>query len=303
MAISLASLKRGVSALPPIITIYGDAAIGKDTFASYAPNPVFLFTENGAGILDVARWQAETYEDAMNAMVELLEQEHDFKTLVFSTLDWFEPMVWNYLIRNQPTDEKGRPVTNIEGYGFGKGFKYALDYWNDFLVLVNRLRTEKDMMIIFVAHPVVRKVTPPDSDSYDCYMIKLQDSEKTSAKDKIVESSDVVLFANWRVALTDEKLGFGASRQRAVGSGERVLYTEQRPAYEAKNRFGLPGQIHVKTKDWSDVWEVLAAHIPWFAQFGTPPSKVQPMVEVAKPEETPVDDKAPTPAFLKNKAK
>ncbi len=305
MAINLSTLKRGVSALPPIITIYGDAAIGKDTFASYAPNPVFLFTENGIGNLDVARWQADTYEDAMNALVTLLEEEHDFKTLVFSTLDWFEPMVWNYLIRNQPTDEKGRPVTNIEGYGFGKGFKYALDYWNDFLVMVNRLRSEKDMMVIFVAHPVVRKVTPPDSDSSDCYMLKLQDSEKVSAKDEIVESSDVVLFANWRVALTDEKMSFGQSRQRAVGSGERVLYTEQRPAYEAKNRFSLPGQIHVKTKDWSDVWAILASHIPWFATLDAPaPAKAAPAkpAKLVKDEATTQDTpQLATPKFLQTK--
>jgi len=279
MAISLSSLKHGISALPPIITIYGDAAIGKDTFASFAPNPVFIFTENGLGNLDVARWQVDTYEDAMTALVTLLNEPHDFKTVVFSTLDWFEPMVWNYLIRMQPNDEKGRAVTNIEGYGFGKGFKYAVDYWTDFLALINRLRTEKNMMIIFVAHPVIRKVTPPDSDSFDCYMLKLQDSEKVSAKDKIVESSDVLLFANWRVALTDEKLSFGQSRQRGVGSGERVVYTEQRPAYEAKNRYGLPAQIHVKEKDWSDVWGVLSQHISWFRQFDEP-AKLEPKAAV-----------------------
>lgn len=310
MTISLNSLQSGVSQLPPICTIYGDAAIGKDTFASFAPDPVFIFTENSSGALDVVRWQVETYEQAMEALVVLLEQEHNFKTLVFSTLDWFEPMVWNYLIRMQPTDEKGRPVTNIEGYGFGKGFKFALDYWNDFLTLINRLRTERNMMIIFVAHPVIRKVTPPDSDSYDCYMVKLQDSEKVSAKDKFVESSDVMLFANWRTALTDEKLSFGQSRQRGVGSGERIVYTEQRPAYEAKNRFGLPPQIHVKEKDWSDVWGVLASHIPWFKQFSEEkpePKKVTKPKAEAKTEaavavETKAPNPTPLPAFLKKQA-
>ena len=292
----LASLQTGVSAAPPIITIYGDAAIGKDTFASFAPNPVFIFTENGLGTLDVARWQVETYEQAMERLVTLIDEPHDFQTLVFSTLDWFEPMVWNYLIRMQPTDEKGRPITNVESYGYGKGFKFALDYWNDFLMLINRLRVERGMMIIFVAHPVIRKVTPPDSDSYDCYMLKLQDSEKVSAKDKIVESSDVLLFANWRVALTDEKLSFGQSRQRGVGSGERIVYTEQRPAYEAKNRFNLPAQIHVKEKDWSDLWAVLGSSIPWFAKFQTEVKTETKPKEATKTKEAKVEQlNAPKP--------
>jgi hypothetical protein len=209
----------------------------------------------------------------MEMTATLLTEKHEYKTVVYSTLDWFEGMVWNYLLRMQPTDEKGRPVTNVENYGFGKGFKYAIDYWKDFLELVDRLRVERDMAVIFVSHSTIRKVSPPDSDSYDSYTLKLQDSDKVSAKDKIVENSDCVLFANWRVALTDEKMGFGQSRNRGVGSGERIVYTEQRPAYEAKNRFSLPAQIHVKQKDWSDVWAVLATSIPWFQQFAEPEVK------------------------------
>ena len=301
MSISLASIQHGVSSEPPVITIYGDGGIGKDTFASYAPNPIFIFTENSLGVLDVARWHAKSYEDVMQMTHTLLTEKHDYKTVVYSTLDWFEPLIWNYLTRQQPMDEKGRPVTSVESYGYGKGFKFAIEYWKDFIELVNRLRIEKNMMIIFVAHPTVRKVTPPDSDSYDSYMIKLQDSDKVSAKDKIVESSDVVLFANWRVALTDEKLGFGASRNRGVGSGERIVYTEQRPAYEAKNRYSLPAQVHVKEKDWSDLWNVLAKHIPWFSQFSETAKPEPAKAEPAKAE--PVkDDKVIVPTFL-NKAK
>ena len=275
MAISLASIQHGISKLPPIITVYGDGGIGKDTFASNAPNPIFIFTENSIGTLDVPRIPTTSYEDVMEATVSLINEKHDYNTVVYSTLDWFEPMVWNYLLKQQPNDEKGRPVTSVESYGFGKGFKYAISYWNDFIELVNRLRTERNMMVIFVAHPTVRKLTPPDSDSYDSYMLKLQDSDKVSAKDKIVECSDCVLFANWRVALTDEKLSFGNSRNRGVGSGERIVYTEQRPAYEAKNRYGLPAQVQVKSKDWSELWSLLATSIPWFEQFRTVPNAEQ----------------------------
>lgn len=268
MAISLQSIQTGIAANPPVITIHSDTGIGKSTFAANAPNPIFIPTENSLGKLPVARFPVcGTYEDVMNSTAVLLNDKHNYLTAVYDTLDWFEPMVWNYLIRMQPNDDKGRAVTNIEGYNYGKGFKYALDYWNDFISLTDRLRFERNMMIIYIVHSTIRKVTPPDMESYEMYMPKLQDSEKTSAKDKIVEHSDVVLFANWRVALTDEKLGFGNTRNRGVGSGERVVYTEQRPAYEAKNRFDLPSQIQVKDKNWADVWSILAQNIPWFKQF------------------------------------
>lgn len=271
MAINLASIKTGITANPPVITLHSDEGIGKSTFAANGPSPIFIPTENSLGNLNVSSFPlAKNYEDVMMSIQALLNEQHNYKCAVFDTLDWFEPMVWNYLMRQQPTNEKNVPVKNVEDYGYGKGYKLAIDYWNDFIAFSDRLRFEKDMMVIYIIHSAIRKVTPPDMDSFDCYMPKLQDAEKTSAKDKIVEHSDIVLFANWRTALTGEKLGFGASRNRAVGSGERIVYTEARPAWSAKNRYNLPPQIEVKDPNWQDVWGVLAENIPWFKQFSAP---------------------------------
>lgn len=287
MAISLASLQRGVSALPPIICMFGDEGIGKSKFAANAPNPVFIFTENSLGNLDVPRWNARTYEEVMEMTLTLLNEEHDFKTVVYDTLDWFEPMVWQYLISQQPTTEKGKPIANIEDYGYGKGFKLALDYWRDFLDLVDQLRTKRNMAVIFLAHSTLQRISPPDSDSYDSWTLKLQNSDKTSAKDKITEYCDAVLFANWRVALTDEELGFNKTRQRGIGSGERAVYTEKRPAWDAKNRYDLPSQIHIRDKDWGELWSALASNVPWFASLSTKkpePTKQEAKAEVNKPK-------------------
>ena len=52
MAISLASIKRGVSETPPRILIYGVQGIGKSTFGASAPAPIFLPTEDGLGVID-----------------------------------------------------------------------------------------------------------------------------------------------------------------------------------------------------------------------------------------------------------
>jgi len=316
MAISLASLQTGVSASPPILCCFGDEGIGKSKFAANAPNPVFIFTENSLGNLDVPRWQAKSYEDVMEMTLSLLNEEHNFKTVVYDTLDWFEPMVWKYLTKQQPTTEKGKPISSIEDYGFGKGYKFALDYWQDFLDLVDRLRIGKDMAVIFLAHSTLQKITPPDGDSYDSWTLKLQNSDKTSAKDKITEYCDAVFFANWRVARAEEELGFGNSRQRGVGNGERIVYTEKRPAWDAKNRYDLPAQIHIKDKDWQDLWGAMATHIPWFKQFETEPEPakpepakkavrvVEPVAEQPAPEEVEADaakEEAPKPKFLQKK--
>ncbi len=311
MAHSLSSIQTGISIAPPIICCFGDEGIGKSRFAANAPDPIFIFTENSIGTLDVPRWNAGCYEDVMEMTSSLLNEDHNFKTVVYDTLDWLEPMVWQYLVKMQPTTEKGKPITNIEDYGYGKGFKYALDYWKDFIELVDELRIKKNMAVIFLAHSTMQKITPPDGDSYDSWTLKLQNSDKTSAKDKITEYCDAVLFANWRVALAEEELGFNKTRQRGVGSGERVVYTEKRPAWDAKNRYSLPAQIHIKDADWGDLWQVLASNIPWFKQFAEEetsspaPKETKKIIDkeiVAESTVTPtISGQPPLPGFLKKK--
>lgn len=289
MAVSLSSVKSGVSSAPPIIIIYGDGGIGKSSFAANAPNPVFIFTENSLGKLDVPRFTfdepgnpiqrevAANYEEVMESLSSLLFDEHDYKTVVIDTLDWMEPLVWNYLIRQQPTSQSGVIIRNIDDYGYGRGYKLAIDCWNDFLAMLGALRSQRNMLVMLVAHETKEKITPPDGVGYDAYTLKLQNSEKVSAKDKVVEYSDIVLFANWKVATTEEKTGSGKDqkRNRGVGSGERIVYTEKRPAYEAKNRYKLPERIHVKDEHWGDVWNALADNIPWFKTIMEEPNQPQ----------------------------
>lgn len=56
MAISLNQLVRSAHPKPPIMTLYGVHGIGKSTFASQAPSPVFIQTEDGLGMLDCAHF-------------------------------------------------------------------------------------------------------------------------------------------------------------------------------------------------------------------------------------------------------
>ena len=58
MAISLASLRRGGDARPPRLLTYGVAGVGKTLFATSAPRPVVVQTEDGLGTISAARGNA-----------------------------------------------------------------------------------------------------------------------------------------------------------------------------------------------------------------------------------------------------
>lgn len=266
MSISLASIQHGISAAPPRILIHGKQGVGKTTMISQAPLPIMIQTEDGEGLVDIPRFPlARSYEDVMEAIATLANEEHNYRTVCVDSLDWLEPLIWAKVVADNPTaNSSGRPATGLESYGYGKGQVMALDYWREYLDGLNYLRNERGMMILQTAHSKITKFEPPDSDAYDRYELKLQHSPKTSASALVQEHSDIVLFANYKVGITQEKRG-DQTRNRAIGSGQRILYTQERPAYAAKNRYDLPDAIPFDKE--GKYWEVLAEHIPWFQQF------------------------------------
>ena len=143
MAISLASLKRSSDRKPPRLLVYGTSGIGKTTLGQQAPAPVFLQTEDSEvncptfGLL-------RTYNQVMEAMASLLEEPHDFRTVVVDSLDWLEPLIWAEVCR-------ANKWAKIEDAGYGKGYVAANDQWRLVLDGFNALRDERGMGIIFLA--------------------------------------------------------------------------------------------------------------------------------------------------------
>lgn len=233
MAITIASLKKSTSLTPPRILIHGVAGVGKSTFASGAYNPAFICTEDGLGALQVNHFPlAKTYGEVAEALDALRNDEHDLGTAVIDSVDWLEPLIWAETCRINKWE-------NIEQPGYGKGYAAALDIWRDYIDRLNELRDKRGMAIIQIAHTDIKRFDSPEHEPYDRYQIKLQ----TRAAALLQEHSDIVLFANYRVSVVKSEVGFNKKIARALGSGERVMHTAERPAFLAKNRYGLPDTL------------------------------------------------------------
>lgn len=268
MAMTLQSIQHGVSFAPPRIIIYGVQGIGKTTMLSQAPSPIVIQTEDGAGVIDVPRFPlARSFDDIMEALGILANDKHDYKTVCLDSLDWMEPMVWEKTVELNPTVNKaGGAASGIESYGYGKGYAMALDIWREYIDAINFLRNERNMMVIQTAHSKITRFESPESDAYDKYELKLQHSPKTSASALIQEHSDMVLFANYKVSVTDAEKKGDHKRKRAVGTGSRMLYTQERPAFSAKNRYSLPKEISFDEN--GAYWNTLANYIPFLSTIG-----------------------------------
>jgi hypothetical protein len=245
MAISLASLRQATSLTPPRMLIHGVAGVGKSTFAANADSPVVVATEDGLGMLKVASFPvAKSFDEVMEGLAALYSESHEFRTVVVDSVDWLEPLIW----KKACDDNRWG---SIEEPGYGKGYLAALDLWRQYLDGLNALRDERGMTVIQIAHTDIKRFDSPEHEPYDRYVIKLH----ARAAALLQEHSDIVLFANYRISTVKSDVGFNKKVTRALGSGERVLYTAERPAFLAKNRYGLPDVLPLD-------WPAFAAAMP-----------------------------------------
>lgn len=230
MGFSLDAVRSSKNFEAQKVLLYGVPGIGKTTFAATFPAPILLRTEDGASALDVPTFpkllqSMPEFDDAMKA----LQGRHGFKTLIIDSLDWLEPIIWRYVCAKEG---KG----NIEDFGYGKGYVKVDDVWRTVQGKIEKIRRQ-GMHVVAIAHAVPVTYDPPDSDPYQRYSVKLH--KRASAI--WMEWADMCLFLNYK----SKVINVEGQKAKAKGSGDRVIYTAERPAYQAKSRWPLDDEIHI----------------------------------------------------------
>jgi hypothetical protein len=245
----LQRILRGVRRLPPRLLIYGTEGVGKSSTAADAPRPIFVPTEDGLGQIDCHAFPLATrFEDVISAMSVLATEEQEYQTVVIDTLDWLERLIWAKVCED-------RGVKNIEDIGYQKGYVFALDFWRQVVDALDRLRTERGMCVVLLAHCKIEKFEDPESPAYDRYSPRLH----KHANALVTEWVDAVLFATRKIVTRTEDQGFGQKRTIASGNtrdgGERILRCIGSPACVAKNRYNLPAELPLS---WNELMNHMA---------------------------------------------
>ena len=238
MAFNLKSVSKSGAIKAPRVMLYGPHGLGKTTFGASAPKPIFILTEDGLGKLEVDHFPlAASYQDVLDAIGSLYAEEHAYETVVIDSLDWLETLVQKAV--EEAHDEKAR--------AYGKGAVIAAEYWRTILDGLSALRDEKGMAVVLLAHSEIKRFDSPEVDPFDRYQPKLQ--ARSSAL--VQEWCDAVLFANLRVVTKETEVGFKKEVRRGLSTGERLIYTQERPAFLAKNRYDLPDSLPLSWSDFS----------------------------------------------------
>ncbi len=214
--------------------LYGPEGIGKSTFASQFPEPIFIDTEGSTKELNVSRFEKPA---SWSMLLEQIKYVHDnpqiCKTLVIDTVDWAEQMCIEHICAKHQKD-------GLESFGYGSGYIYVREEFGRFL---NRLEeiVEHVVNVVLVAHAQLRKFEQPDEmGAYDRWELKLGKKTASQISPLVKEWSDVLLFANYKtysIAVDDK-----GKKHKAQG-GRRVMYTSHHPCWDAKNRYGLPEEV------------------------------------------------------------
>ena len=230
MAFNLKSILKNTAMAAPRIMVYGVEGIGKSTFGAGAPNPIYILTEDGLGSLNVDHFPlATSFADVMDAIASLYKENHAFETVVIDSLDWLEAIIQREI--EQKYDAKD--------LAYGKGSLIAAERWREILDGLNALRNDKGMAVILIAHTTIKRFDSPEVEPYDRYQPKLQERSNAVVR----EWADAVLFANYKTIVKKDDVGFNQTNNRGISTGERLLFTSERPAYMAKNRYNMPESI------------------------------------------------------------
>ena len=227
---------NGLINRPQKVVIYGPEGIGKSTLASDFPAPLFIDTEGGTAHMSVCRAEwGSTWTDLLNTVKEVAASKGVCETLVIDTADWAEQLCIKHVLETRLIN--GSPAKGVEDYGYGKGYTYVGEEFQNLLAALNDV-IRNGIHVVVTAHAKMRKFEQPDElGAYDRWEMKLSKQVAPLLK----EWADIVLFCNYqtRVVTTDNKT------KKAQG-GKRVIYTSHHPCWDAKNRHGLPDKLDMQ---------------------------------------------------------
>mgnify|MGYP000276061355 CR=1 FL=1 len=277
------SVTTGVQTAPVKTVLYGPEGIGKSTFASHFPSPVFIDTEGGTKRLNVARLpQPTSWTMLLDEVAEVRKGNVPCGTLVLDTADWAERLCIQAVCARAK-------VNGIEDFGYGKGYTYAKEEFAKLLDALEEVLNAGHNVVV-LAHAAITKFEQPDAvGNYDRWSMKTSKQVAPLLR----EWCDMLLFANYKTVV--EKAGSGPQRQEQGQRRPPGAVHHPSPLLGRKNRFDLPEEVPFE-------YASIAACIPGCnaenrAAPGSPSGRAGTAQAVTERASQPEADILPTPAL------
>lgn len=229
---------------PIIITVAGEAGVGKTSFAATFPKPIFIQAEKGMqSIPHATRPPAfpalESHTDLGNLwqdLAALLQDEHDYKTLVIDSVTALETLFIDHVVK---TDSKGAKSLAEAGGGYGAGYQIVASNHVRVRKYAEALRQKRGMNVVFISHTDIETIDPPDGTPYSKLSLRLN---KRSMQPYVDNVDAVMLIALQSYSRAAAKKN-NEDRAKVFSDGTRIITMHASAAHVSKNRFGITEDI------------------------------------------------------------
>lgn len=250
MAFSLSSISQTKNASPPRPLIHGEGGSGKSSFLAECPNSIFIQTENGLSGIDAQAFPlCQSYDDVINQLGVLANEDHEFKAVWIDSADWLER-----LIHRKICEEQNVKSIELASGGYGKGYLEAINMFKRVLDGLDWLRDNKGMFAGMTCHSRIQHIDDPEFEGgYDRYTLKLHSPKKGGGTNELLyEWADVVGFLKVSYKLGEQEIAKSEVKKMRNAEQSRILCLEGHAAYQAKNRYGMKPQIElIKGQGWA----------------------------------------------------
>jgi hypothetical protein len=242
----LGAAKRERLHVPMFYLWYGPEGVGKTGLIADMPDPLMIDIEGGSAEIEIARYPfrdepggyiPRSYEDVLGAVEDLIANPgHGYRTLGLDTADALEGLLHTYICKRDCEP-------NVEGYGFGKGYKVAVAEFRLLLSRLNVLRHRDGMNIAFAAHAKAKTFKNPEGPDYDRWQIVGDDLFTAELRGRC-DNVGFIHFEGGGAKLADEGKSKSA-RARGWDTGRRLIELVRTAAWDAKTRLAVPAQIEL----------------------------------------------------------
>ncbi len=132
---------------PGRFLVYGDGGLGKTSWAAYSRNPIFAMSRGETGletlinsgqISPTPSISLEKWEESEQFVDWLLNERHDYGTLVFDAINGFEHMLYEHVCNK---DYGGVWTGGKDSFmSWYQGHRHATTYWSAFFDKLDELR-------------------------------------------------------------------------------------------------------------------------------------------------------------------
>lgn len=225
---------NGREPTPDRVLMVGVPGVGKSTWAGDAQGPV-LFVRSEENRLPQDYVDPESWLE----FVEVFDRHQDHipegtRTVVIDLVDGFDEMAQDHVLRERFRGDRERFAD------YGKGAAEVHMEWRRAIGLVENVRRFRGINVIMLCHAKVKSFRDPSGPDFDRYEPVLA-SKDTGAYLK--GYADSVLFAVFQQNVRKGKA-------QAAGQS-RVIHTQWSPAWDAKNRYGLPPRLPMSFEDYA----------------------------------------------------